>query len=289
MLSLEEQLAAAKEQIAQEKAGKRKLFHSLVKLAEDLGRTRRDSTPLVERQKYQERTWYDGGIWRAPDLLPAVTRATKTSSRSFTTTRVRESISLSDLFFSLVIVTGFTRVGVAMSEQGGIAFGSFCYFAIFFNVWSKQASYSTRFDTTDLSAQITILVTCLAVLFASLSVQAPIATTDANRIMYMAAGVALLNNCLYWRVLMAARITDDEQDPGTRQLAKHVSNHAIVNIVLTTIEIVIWVYGSWWKPVDWEYRWLVFVVALVVAAVRVPRAFLANDFHGTYILRHQKV
>ena len=273
-LPLEEQLAYAKEQIAQEKAGKRKLFHSLVKLAEDLNQTRQVTGPLQERQKYQERTWYAGGIWRAPDLLPAVTNPTPH------VLRLRESISLTDLFFSLVIVTGFTRVGVAMSEQGGISFGSFCYFAIFFNVWSKHASYSTRFDTTDLSAQITILITCLTVLFASLSVQAPINSADANRIMYMAAAVALLNNLLYWRVLWATRTSGEEEDATTKQLAKHVARHAVVNIALTTVEFGIWVYGSWRMPIDWEYRWVIFVLALMTAAVRIPRAFLGNDFHA---------
>jgi hypothetical protein len=278
-LSFEDQLTKAKEQIATEKAGKRKLFHSIVKLADELQKARSSVNPFLERKDYAERTWHAGGMWRAPDLLPSVTGQHKGHRMLHKTSRLRESISLSDLFFNLVIVTGFTRVGVAMSEQGGITFGSFCYFTIFFTVWSKQASYSTRFDTTDLSAQITTLITCFAVLFASLSVQAPINTEDADRIMIMAAAVALLNACLFWRVLLTSSSSSDTSESD---LAKLVSHHAIFNIVATTLEAAVWLYGCLFQSCDWEYRWVVFVVALLLASFRIPRAFLANDFHGMW-------
>lgn len=281
-LTLEEQLAAAKQQIVTEKAGKRKLFHSIVKLAEELGRFKNSSRSL-ERQS-PDKAWYSGGMWRAPQVLPSVwSDHVEDRLRSQRTSKlmVRESISLTDLFFNLVIVTGFTRVGVAMSEQGEIGFSSFCYFAIFFNVWSKQASYSTRFDTTDLSAQIAHLLTCFAVLFASLSVQAPIESLDANRILIMAAAVALLHCWLYLRVLFAAR-SDDASDAATVLLRRNLINHATFNILMTVTEAGIWLYGVLGQPVDWNFRWAIFVGALALAGLRIPRAFLANDFHGTF-------
>lgn len=282
-LSVEEQLLRAKEQIAQEKAGKRKLFHSIVKLADELGKARAAAKVLHERTQYAERTWYAGGIWRAPDLLPSVTGQFAGKQLLHKTVRLRESTSLSDLFFSLVTVTAFTRVGVTMSEQGGIAFGSFCYFTIFFTIWSKQASYSTRFDTTDLSAQITTLLISSAVLFASLSVQSPIDTSDSNRIMYVAAAVALLHGWLYFRVLLAASsysVPNSTADLDS-QLVQQVKRHAVFSIVMCVVEALIWLYGSLLQPVDWDFRWVIFVSGLLAATVRVPRAFLQNDFHGT--------
>jgi hypothetical protein len=121
-MTTEELLVFQKDQIAQEKAGKRKLFHSLVKLANELRRTRNESTPLVELSQYAERNWYEGGLWRAPALLPGVSNHTQRI------TRLREDISLTDLFFSLVIVTAFTRVGVAMTKETFVDVSSLLYF-----------------------------------------------------------------------------------------------------------------------------------------------------------------
>ena len=319
--SLEEQLAAAKDQIAQEKAGKRKLFHSLVKLANELRRTRNESVPLVEKQRYEEMRWYEGGMWRAPQVLPALAGGMGSSSSSSSrtkaeatassadedapmaaaaaaaaaatnepdmdalsrratrpalahrTARIRGAISLSDLFFNLVIVTAFTRVGVAISETGQIDFSSFCYFFIFWSVWNKETSYSTRFDTTDLSAQMTTLFTCFAALFACLSVQSPINSIDANRIMIMGGSVAFLYCALHARVLATSM-------PGaSSRLAKHVANYAIYSMIVCALEGAVWFAGVFLLPVDWEYRWVIFVVALLLG-LRIPRAFLANDFHG---------
>jgi hypothetical protein len=286
--TLEQQLASAREQIATEKAGKRKLFHSLVKLANELRKTRTESAPLHERQKYVERTWYDGGMWRAPSVLPGIYEpaAPDDANNNFDltpprpvlqhrTARIREAISLSDLFFNLVIVTAFTRVGVTFSQQGRMDWSSFLYFSVFWSVWNKQEGYSTRFDTTDLSAQVTNLVTCFAVLFASLSTASPLPSADANRIMYMAAAVSILYCALHLRVLISNR-------RGTSPLSMHVKTYAIVNIVATFLEAAVWLAGSLWKPIDWEYRWVVFVVGLLLG-LRIPRAFLANDFHGTLV------
>jgi hypothetical protein len=273
---IEEQLAKAKEQIAQEKAGKRKLFHSLVKLANELRRTKNETKPVMELHEYAERNWHEGGMWRAPEVLPGVQTTAQKMART------REAISLSDLFFNLIIVTAFTRVGISITNQGFLDARSLLYFGVFWTVWSKEASYSTRFDTTDLSAQMETLFTCFAVLFASLSVQQPLQSTDGTRIMMMAAAVALLHCLLHVRVAL----TNSSQQ-GTNPLASHVTHYAVYQIVLTAAESLVWLTGIFVLPVDWPYRWCIFMVGLLLA-LRVPRAFLANDFHGTYAVAIKK-
>jgi Bacterial low temperature requirement A protein (LtrA) len=326
-----EQVAYYKEMIAVEKAGKRKLFHSLVKLANELRRMRDQSTQLVEQQSFYSRHWHEGGLWRAPTVLPGVSlmeqrfsshnkSAGKSSSSSgdkndnnnnnnnnnmgednnessayFQLQGLRPMaapISLSDLFFNLVVVTAFTRVGMAISRKGSMELSHFLYFAVFWTVWSKEASYSTRFDTTDLSASITTLVTCFATLFACLSAQAPMETNDGTRIMIMAASVALLHCLLHFRVALTTCSTtnnntseqqlaqednnDDEDDP----LTQHIRAYAILTMILNAAELVVWTLGIWYFPTDWEHRWAIFALG-VLLALRIPRAFLSNDFHGT--------
>ena len=265
-MTTEELLAYQKDQISQEKAGKRKLFHSLVKLANELRRTRNESTPLVEQNQYAERTWYEGGLWRAPALLPGVTNRTQRI------TRIREAVSLTDLFFNLVIVTAFTRVGVAMTKESFVDVSSLFYFAIFWTVWGKETMYSTRFDTTDLSAQFVTLLNCFVVLFASLSVHASFDTIDGNRIMYMAAFVAGLHFLLYVRVALTMR-------ESGQAMADAVTSYAVFNMIMNFLEMATWLVGALVFSPDWEYRWAIFLGGIVLS-VRAPQAFLPNDFHG---------
>jgi low temperature requirement protein LtrA len=204
-LPVEEQLSSAKEQITLEKAGKRKLFHSLVKLANELRRTR---DRLDHAKSTEFTTWYDGGMWRSPSLLPSVlANATSAPGAS----RGHASAELQQLFFHLVIVTALTRVGVQVSANASSwsDYYYWIYFAIFFSVWTKETSYSTRFDTSDLSATVGTLLTCLAVLFASLTVASPhtdddqgddLADDGLTRIMYAAAFVSLLHTLYHVRV-----------------------------------------------------------------------------------------
>jgi hypothetical protein len=320
-------------QIAQEKAGKRKLFHSLVKLATELKRVQSDAVPLQEQAAYANRAWYQGGMWRPPKVLPAVQQHNTNKKNARTATnqnqraRLREAISLSDLFFNLVIVTAFTRVGLAIAQDtlggGGGSSGSggsdannnddgvratfgltpstFLYFAIFWTIWSKEASYSTRFDTTDLSAQLETLVTCFAVLFASLSVSAPLNSPGGTRIMIMAAFCALLHFGLYVRVynwnwssrnsadgddvetpgsIIAAEQQQQQQQQEPDGLQNHVHRYAAFNMTMNLLEATNWILGLIFLPETSSVRWVVFVVG-VLLALRIPRAFLANDFHGT--------
>ena len=50
---------------------------------------------------------------------------------------------------------------------------------------------------------------------------------------------------------------------------------------MTLLEAIVWIVGMAVVPVDSTYRWVVFLVG-VVCALRVPRSFLENDFHGAY-------
>ena len=307
VVSLAEELRLAQEQIAVEKAGKRKLFNSLVKVANELRKTREEQQQAKRDTEAAERTWYDGGLWRAPQILASVqqdhpsthpasqphTRTGTSSSSSHKNASspsrgVREAISLSDLFFHLVIVTAFTRVGVAISNMGYVDLKSFLYFAIFWNIWSKEASYTSRFDTTDLSAQVENLVTCFAVLFGSLSVSADINSVDGTRIMIMASAVAILHCALHIRVAISnyrgqtvspATLTTTSERTVVNPLTRHVFNYALFIIIATALEAATWMVGIFVFSNDWPYRWCV-VVAGIVLGLRVPRAFLANDFHG---------
>ena len=306
-MSVEEQLVFVREQVEQEKAGKRKLFHSLVKVASELRRVRDESEPLLEQRDYADKNWYDGGIWRAPTVLPGV------FAQSFRTSRLRESFSLKDLFFGLTIVTAYTRVGVAISKEGFVDVNSLLYFAVFWSVSGKEASYSTRFDTTDLSAQAVTLVTCFAVLFASLSVQQPINSIDGTRVMVMAAFVAALHILLYARVLVAEHWSGDGGDDNdadkdednnshtrkyrtatsfgsTEVLAEikkeyrpKVRTFSIFSLGMCLCELLVWIVGIFAVPSDWPHRWIIFLGGILLA-FRVPRSFLPSDFHGMWLL-----
>lgn len=256
-----------KRELRVEKAGKRKLYQSLVKLAEELKRLKSQTAGLQEEDQYRNQTWYQGGMWRAPQVLPEVQREVSGNQRA----RPREAISLSDLFFNLVIVTGFTRVGLAITQSSEVRLESVLYFAVFWTIWGKEASYATRFDTTDLSAQLETLLACFAVLFASLSVNLPMNSNGGTRIMYMAAFCSFLHFCLMARVLWWYK------DAVVNTVDNHVKHYASFNTWMNFTETVTWVLGALFVPPT--YRWIPFLAA-VLMALRIPRAFLANDFHG---------
>ena len=311
---LQSKLSQAQTQIGQEKAGKRKIFHSLVKLAQELQRTRQTAVPLMEANQYANQPWYEGGIWRNQvQVLPGVTAAAAagaghggSSGTQPVSSRVRggEAVSLSDLFLDLVIVTAFTRVGQAICTNQRITLPTILYFAVFWTIWTKEASYSSRFDTSDLSAKVETLLTCFAVLFGSLSASADLASVGATRIMMVAAFCASLHCMLHIRVALVfggggdgdgastlpitagASPSDVEPRKSTadrvNETRHHVQNYALFNTFMTLLEAMVWILGIVVVPVDSPYRWVVFLVGLL-CALRVPRSFLANDFHGTFV------
>lgn len=254
-------------EIKKEKAGKRKLFHALHKLAAELKKVK----AKVKEDAYRNTSWYEGGLWRAPQVLPEAQRTTSTQDRA----RPRDAISLSDMFFNLVVVVGFTRVGLAITRTSAVKLEDLLYFATFWTIWGKEASYSSRFDTTDLSAKVETLLACFAVLFASLSVSLPMESEGGARIMYMAGF------CSFLHFGLSARVLWWYKDAIPNTIDQHVKNYAIFNTVMNLLETCTWIFGVFVVPRN--YRWIVFLLG-VGLALRVPRAFLANDFHGTSFL-----
>lgn len=267
----EKELTQAKEQITQEKAAKRKLYSSLVKLANELKKTRSDMVPLQAEADFNAQSWYEGGMWRRPEVLPGV------SSDPQKRISNRQAIGLSDLFFNLVTVTAFTRVGMAISEHNGLDAASLLYFGVFWMIWSKETSYSTRFDTTDLSAQLVTLFTCFALLFGCLSTTSPINSEDGTRIMMVAGFVSFLHLLLHVRVALWYR----NAFPDT--IEAYVRSFAIMTVILTFLETTVWAVGIFVLPVDFPYRWAIFLVGILLS-MRIPRSFLSNDFHGTLLI-----
>lgn len=259
-----------KKEVKKEKAGKRKLYLSLVKLAEELKRLRKNTAGLEEYAEYRNQAWYQGGLWRAPQVLPEAQRNLTDNQR----TRPRDAISLSDMFFNLVIVTGFTRVGLVISSDGSVGLEHLLYFAVFWTIWGKETSYATRFDTTDLSAQLETLLACFAVLFASLSVSLPMESEGGVRIMIMAAFCTSMHLYLMIRVLWWYK---DAHPDNTVEY--NVKRYAVFNVVMNLAEAATWIAGV--LVVSPENRWMVFVGG-VIMALRVPRSILSNDFHGAF-------
>jgi len=162
---------------------------------------------------------------------------------------------------------------VAIQDRGGLEPASLSYFIVFWLIWGKEASFSTRFDTTDLSSQVETLLTCFAVLFGSLSSTAPFNSGDATRMMVLAAFVALLHFFLHMRVWFWFR----DVNPMSEMVA--VKNYAIYIMILTSVEFITWMFGILCLSESSKYRGLVFFVAIVLS-FRLPRTFLPNDFHA---------
>lgn len=221
-------LSGMKKQLKDEKSAKRKLFSSLAKVAGELKKQQNVNEPIIDAIKYANRSWYEGGMWRPPAVLPGV-------ANQQIQLIVRED--LSHLFFSLVMVTAFTRVGLAVVETGELSLEALLYFAVFWMIWAKDINYSTRFDTTDLYFESINLLTCLAVLCGSLSASSSLASEDSTRIMMMAAFVAALHIILHCRVAIWFR---NSQSGSVENLAK---KHAIFSTIMTFFETTTWVIG----------------------------------------------
>lgn len=283
-------------ELKSEKERKQKLYKGLVKLAAELKNSKAQIDQLKSIHTSEEKTWYDGGMWRAPELLPGIEH--KQQPHSFK----KEAVSLSDLFFGLVIVTAFTRVGLAIQDLGSLKIPQFFYFCIFWLIWEyvyaasycilttvkslfnfiivallihrrKETSFSTRFDTTDLSSQMGTLLTCFAVLFGSLGSKSDLSSGECTAVMVVALSVALLHFLLHLRVWFWFR-----EVPLSSELVS-VKEYSIYIMLLTGLESLSWLIGICVLPQDSKWRWLVFVIAIILS-FRLPRTFLPNDFHG---------
>mmetsp|Transcript_6925 Transcript_6925/g.10099 ORF Transcript_6925/g.10099 Transcript_6925/m.10099 type:complete len:592 (-) Transcript_6925:2363-4138(-) len=256
-------VSGMQKQLKDEKSAKRKLFSSLAKLAGELKRQKNENEPIIDAVKYANRSWYEGGMWRPPAILPGV-------ANQQIKLVVRED--LSHLFFSLVLVTAFTRVGLAVVETGELSLEALLYFAVFWMIWAKDINYSTRFDTTDLYFESINLLTCVAVLCGSLSASSSLTSEDSTRIMMMAAFVAALHIILHCRVAISFR---NAPVGSVQDLAK---KHAIFSTIMTLCETTTWITGAILPELS-ERRLIIFALGICFSIARVPKNFLGSDFH----------
>ena len=274
---LKDKLKSNREELKNERERKNKLYKGLVKLASELKDSQSKIHELKSLRHGDERNWYDGGMWRAPELLPGIQKQSKQMQQheeiEQTMSLKKEAVSLSDLFFDLVIVTAFTRVGLAIQDNGGLKLPQFFYFCIFWLIWGKEASFSTRFDTTDLSSQMETLFTCFAVLFGSLGSKSDFNTSECTSVMVVALFVALLHFLLHLRVWYWFR----DVDPTSELIS--VKDYAKYVMLLTWLESIAWAVGIFVFDQESKWRVLVFFVAIILS-FRLPRTFLPNDFHG---------
>jgi Bacterial low temperature requirement A protein (LtrA) len=249
-----------------ETAIKQKLFFSLVTLAQELKRLRAETQPLQDAMKYANRSWYEGGMWRPPAILPGVV---STPTKSV----LREATTPSGLFFHLVIVTALTRVGISFANQRSLTLDSVLYFAVFWMIWTKDLGYGTRFDTTDLSYEVVNLLTCIAVLMGSLTATAQLDSAGATRVMIMGAFVAILHCLLHLRVAYWFR------NANPNSIEADARKHGIFSIAMTLCEAATWILGLITNE-PFQRRWIVFLIAIAFSIARFPRTF-PNDFFGT--------
>ena len=66
----EDEVAQLKVSLQREKAAKRKMYSYLVKIAEELKSLRNESEQLINAAEYARKAWYEGGMWRGPNVLP---------------------------------------------------------------------------------------------------------------------------------------------------------------------------------------------------------------------------
>lgn len=280
-LKIKEKLSKAKYDLQLEKGMKRKLYQGLVKLASELKDAREECKVLKQQSERGDKNWYEGGMWRGPELLPGIRASARhrmaTGEKIVPEKRSKDAVSLSDLFFDLVIVTAFTRVGVAIQDRGGLDGASLAYFCVFWLIWGKEASFSTRFDTTDLSSRVETLLTCFAVLFGSLSSTAMFDSGDATRMMIVAAFIALLHFFLHLRVWYWFRdVSQFSEMICVKQYAQYV-------MALTAMEFLTWMVGTISLSETSSLRAYIFLIAIILS-FRVPRTFLPNDFHGEWCM-----
>jgi hypothetical protein len=174
---------------------------------------------------------------------------------------------------------------VAIQDRGTIDLPILAYFAVFWQIWSKEASYSTRFDTTDISSHLETLLACFALLGGSLSAYSDFHSDGCNRVMGVAMFVAFLHVALHARVWYwfnhATVWSNSSSSSGQQEdVDSSVKRYAIFIAVMNTLEMINWGVGihlpneSHWKP------WIFFLG--FVLNLRLPRGFMPNDFHGEY-------
>jgi hypothetical protein len=170
-------------------------------------------------------------------------------------------------------------VGAAIQDRGGIDLPILAYFAVFWMIWKKEESYSTRFDTTDISSHLTTLSVCFALLGGSLSAYSTFDSGGCTRIMGVAGFSALLHVVLHVRVFFWFKDVDDATgDAVAESVNSSVKRYAVFNSVVNTIETITWGIGML-LPSGSDWRKWTFLLG-VVLNMRIPGMIMPNDFHG---------
>jgi hypothetical protein len=276
-LKASDEITQLKASIAREKAAKRKMYGYLVKIADELKTLRNESEQLINAAEYARRAWYEGGMWRGPNVLPGTfagrgeEEGSAEQPPNFSVPQA--PVSLSDLFLDLVTVTAFSRVGSAIQDRGTVDAPILAYFAVFWQIWSKEASYSTRFDTSDISSHLETLLACFALLAGSLSAFSDFHSAGSDRIMGVAGFVALLHMALHARVWFWFK------DGGeVNSVNWSVKRYAMFTTVMNTFEAINWAIG-FSLPLESTWRGWIFLIGILLN-MRLPRGFMPNDFHA---------
>mmetsp|Transcript_20528 Transcript_20528/g.43114 ORF Transcript_20528/g.43114 Transcript_20528/m.43114 type:complete len:619 (-) Transcript_20528:106-1962(-) len=298
-VAIDDEVVKLKASLAREKAAKRKMYTYLVKIADELKTLRNESEQLISAAEFARKAWYEGGMWRGPNVLPSAggirsnigrnensgsgeeatnsipSRGNKVASNMPAGTSLvpRAPVSLSDLFLDLVTVTAFSRVGNAIQDRGTVDAPILAYFAIFWQIWSKEASYSTRFDTTDISSHLETLLACFALLGGSLSAYSDFNSAGCDRIMGVAMFVALLHVALHARVWYWFQVGGEVDSVNYA-----VKRYAVFITVMNTLEAITWAVGMSLKLDSAMRPWVVLVG--IILNLRLPQGFMPNDFHA---------
>eukprot|EP00571_Detonula_confervacea_P008301 CAMPEP_0172323144 /NCGR_PEP_ID=MMETSP1058-20130122/47952_1 /TAXON_ID=83371 /ORGANISM="Detonula confervacea, Strain CCMP 353" /LENGTH=598 /DNA_ID=CAMNT_0013039075 /DNA_START=334 /DNA_END=2130 /DNA_ORIENTATION=+ len=291
-----DEVTKLKTSLQREKAAKRKMYSYLVKIADELKTLRNESEQLIHAAEYSRKAWYEGGMWRGPNVLPGAAVAKSGGDGDGTNGATslggtnedgggggaaaavpalvpRAPVSLSDLFLDIVTVTSFSRVGSAIQDRGTIDLPILAYFAIFWQIWSKEASYSTRFDTTDISSHLETLLACFALLGGSLSAYSDFHSDGCTRVMGAAMIVAFLHVALHARVLYWFQAGGEAESVNYA-----VKRYATFITGINSLEVVNWVVGMS-LPNESAWRPWIFLFGILLN-LRLPNGFMANDFHS---------
>lgn len=246
-------LESIQTQLSQEKSGKRKIFHSLVKVANELRRTRTTTQPILNVHAQHTNNWYSSGlIVSTPKLLPGVhlTNSSSTSSSS-TAALGYNAMQTLPIFFYIVMVSSLCH-----NNNNTNTITNYC---ILYNILFKEIHYSTRFDTSDIVGQVVLLVLTMAGgLLSYFSI-------------FGAAVCAVLVLLLLQIRTVLTFYHGGSEDALTQQIVKYAS----VEIVLLLLEGGVWMY----KLLSESSKCPPYVTFIgILLGWRLPAAILSHDF-----------
>ena len=83
--SSNDEVTKLKTSLQREKAAKRKMYSYLVKIADELKTLRNESEQLIQASEFARKAWYEGGMWRGPNVLPGAAGIMMVNSNHGTT------------------------------------------------------------------------------------------------------------------------------------------------------------------------------------------------------------